>query len=167
MALLTISRDYHQIRAYHRLHCASWSPNSTFGTAGSWDWVNSNANFAMWELTMLLLLSEIFRYPQGKNSKFFPSLFLPWFTVDRIYFLVSQTLSFISTWLALINGMWVDITVFHFLNRDFKMGCMLPIALLHSRLAPREHPKWMTLFQLWLSTEKAYGPDLNPTYSLD
>lgn len=51
----------------------------------------------------------------------------------------------------------MDITVFHFLKRDFKMGCVLPIALLHAHLVPREHPKWVTLFQLGLLNEKAYG----------
>lgn len=79
-------------------------------------WETSSMNFALGELKVLLFLWEVFRYLEVIHSQLFLSLFLPQFTVDKVYLLVSKTLCFPTIWFTLNNRMWMDMTGFQFLE---------------------------------------------------
>lgn len=128
-------------------------------------WETSSMNFALGELKVLLFLWEVFRYLEVIHSQLFLSLFLPRFTVDKVYFLVSKTLCFPTIWLTLNNRMWMDMTGFHFLEETSRCDvCYQSLSC-----TPVLHQENIT--SRWRSFNsgpiRAHGADLSPTCSLE
>lgn len=74
----------------------------------------------MGKLKVPLLLWEVFRYQEVKKLT---DLFLPFLAMVHCGYSISFThrLWASPARLALMSGIWVDMTAFQFLKRDFKM----------------------------------------------